>query len=131
MMLVDASALVAIVLDEPDGPVLAQRIEQSQVAITTPIAVFEAVLGIRRVLEVSVGNALHALGLFIQRAGIAVVPVDADSYLTALAAFERFGKGTGHPAQLNLGDCFAYAVAKQNSVALLYKGDDFAHTDLA
>ena len=49
----------------------------------------------------------------------------------ALGAFDRFGKGSGHPARLNLGDCFAYAMAKQHGVPLLYKGDDFSQTDLA
>lgn len=50
--------------------------------------------------------------------------------MLALAAFERFGKGSGHPAQLNLGDCFAYAIAKRHGIKLLYKGNDFSQTDL-
>jgi len=129
-MLVDASALVAIVLDEPEGPALASRLEASPTRLTTPVAIFEAVLAIRRVLETSLGNALHGLLLFLQRAHITVVAVDEEAQLLALAAFERFGKGSGHPAQLNLGDCFAYAIAKRHGIKLLYKGNDFSQTDL-
>jgi ribonuclease VapC len=129
-MLVDASALVAIVLNESEGPTLVRRLESSSVRLTTSVAIFEAVLAIRRVLQTSVGNALHGLLLFIQRAQVTVVAIDEEAHLLALAAFERFGRGTGHPAQLNLGDCFAYAAAKKHGVKLLYKGDDFSRTDL-
>ena len=59
---------------------------------------------------------------------VGITPADGDA---ALEAFARYGKGRGHPAQLNLADCFAYAVAKNQGVALLFKGDDFSRTDLA
>ncbi len=59
-----------------------------------------------------------------------LVPIAAAESREALAAHARFGKGRGHPARLNMGDCFAYGCATANDAALLYKGDDFAHTDL-
>jgi ribonuclease VapC len=68
---------------------------------------------------------------FLTEAGIDTRPITPDIGEAALAALARYGKGMGHPAQLNLGDCFAYAMAKRHGVPLLYKGDDFSHTDLA
>ena len=58
------------------------------------------------------------------------MPISSQEADAALDAFSRFGKGQGHPAQLNMGDCFAYAVAKNRRVPLLYKGNDFVHTDV-
>ena len=68
---------------------------------------------------------------FLERAGIDVVPIDRVAGDIAIDAHARYGKGSGHPARLNLGDCFAYAMAKQHGVPLLYKGADFSQTDLA
>jgi ribonuclease VapC len=67
---------------------------------------------------------------FLALAGIAVAPIEASAAHAALDAFARYGKGTQHPAQLNLGDCFAYAQAKSSGAALLFKGDDFSKTDV-
>jgi ribonuclease VapC len=67
---------------------------------------------------------------FLREARVEIMPIDDDIGAAALRAFDRFGKGRD-PAQLNLGDCFAYAMAKRHGVPLLYKGDDFALTDLA
>jgi ribonuclease VapC len=64
-------------------------------------------------------------------AGVRTVSVTERETETALAAFSRYGKGRGHPAQLNLGDCFAYALAKNHRAALLFKGEDFDKTDIA
>jgi len=63
--------------------------------------------------------------------GFVLVPISDAEADVSLAAYERFGKASGHPARLNMGDCFAYACAKTNNAKLLYKGDDFKHTDLA
>jgi len=79
----------------------------------------------------AVGEMMLLVLQFLEQAGISLVDVRADAHLIALSAHERFGKGTGHPAQLNMGDCFSYAVAKTAGVPLLYKGRDFAQTDLA
>ena len=66
----------------------------------------------------------------IARNSLVTLPFDLHHYRAAATAFERFGKGRGHPAQLNLGDCMTYAVAKTHGVPLLYKGNDFDNTDI-
>ena len=66
----------------------------------------------------------------VDRLGIAVVPVSVEQVRLGRVAHQRFGRGSGHPARLNLGDCFAYALAKDTGEPLLYKGDDFVHTDV-
>ncbi len=130
-MFVDASAIVAILTREPEAARLADRLEGATTPITSAIAVFEAALGLCRKRHASVAEAHADLGSFLQITGIQTVPITSREAATALDAFARYGKGRGHPAQLNLGDCFAYAVAQNHQVPLLYKGDDFAHTDAA
>ncbi|MBL8583733.1 MAG: type II toxin-antitoxin system VapC family toxin [Rhizobiaceae bacterium] len=68
---------------------------------------------------------------FLREARIDIVPIDGAEAWLAIDAFERYGKGCGHPARLNLADCFSYASARTSGVGLLYKGEDFARTDLA
>jgi ribonuclease VapC len=68
---------------------------------------------------------------FLSEAGIAVVPIEPDDADAAIRGFTEYGKGRGHPARLNLADCLAYACAKRLDMPLLYKGDDFAKTDMA
>jgi len=80
--------------------------------------------------QASVDQASRDVGQFIAIAGVAVVPVTDRETETALDAFWRYGKGRGHPAQLNLGDCFAYAMAKNHRKRLLFTGDDFDRTDI-
>ena len=129
-MFVDASAIVAILTKEPEADALADRLDEASGCITSPIAVFEATLAICRKRRTSVTDARDDVREFLDIARIeilAVAPGDGD---TALQAFARFGKGRNHPAQLNLADCFAYAVAKNCGVPLLFKGDDFAKTDI-
>ena len=67
----------------------------------------------------------------MSEAGIEVVPIAGEETRSALDACQRFGKGRGHPARLNLGDCFAYACATTRGVPLLFVGNDFVHTDVA
>lgn len=130
-MFVDASAFVAMLLPEEDGPRLAMRLERSVQRLTSPIAIFETALALRRVFKISTGDAWQVLLAFVQRTNVSIAGVDQDAHLLALIAHDRYGKGTGHPAQLNMGDCFSYAMAKRAGVPLLYKGNDFALTDLA
>lgn len=129
-MFVDASALVAIVTREPDATVLVQRLEKALDPITSPMAIYETAMAIRRKLGGGTKEAKSDLDAFLMLTGIRVVPITPEDTDRALAAHERYGRGTGHPARLNMGDCFAYAAAKGRGVALLYKGDDFAQTDL-
>lgn len=67
---------------------------------------------------------------FVKAARVEMVSIGPEMHLLALNAHQLYGKGTGHPAQLNMGDCFSYAMAKSTSGELLYKGSDFRHTDL-
>ena len=73
---------------------------------------------------------INLVDRFLSRPTVRVVAFGLEHYRLAAAAFDRYGKGRGHPAQLNFGDCMAYAVAKARDVPLLYKGDDFAQTDV-
>ena len=129
-MFVDASAIVAILTREPEADVLADLLERARAPITSPIAVFEAVLGICRKRHTSIEEAEEDVSEFLELAKIQLIPITANEADTALAAFSRYGKGRNHPAQLNLGDCFAYAVAKNFRTSLLFKGDDFSKTDI-
>jgi ribonuclease VapC len=127
-MFVDASALTAMLVDERDARELLARLQVSAVRITSPLAVWETVLAVARILAIEVKAAEVAVEEFLVLIGIKVEPVAAEVRSTALDAFARFGKGR-HPAALNFGDCFAYACARQAGVPLLYKGDDFPLTD--
>jgi len=130
-MFVDASAIVAILTREPEADALADVLESARSPITSPIATFEAVLGVCRKRHASVEEAEEDVREFLGVAGVRTVSVTERETETALVAFSRYGKGRGHPAQLNLGDCFAYAIAKNHRTALLFKGEDFDKTDIA
>lgn len=129
-MFVDASAIVAILTREPDADALADALEAARLPITSPIAVFEAVLGICRKHHASVAEARVDVQEFLAAADIRTVSITDKEAETALEAFARYGKGRGHPAQLNMGDCFAYATAKNHRASLLFKGEDFNKTDI-
>ena len=131
MMFVDASAIVAILSDEAEREVLANRLDAAEGAITSPLAIFEVVAALVRKERLTVARTAALVQRFLDEAEIETSSIDADTGNVALQAFDRYGKGRGHKAQLNLCDCFAYAMAKQHGVPLLYKGDDFSQTDLA
>jgi len=99
-MFVDASAIVAILTREPEADALADVLENSRAAITSPIAIFEAVLGICRKRHASIEEVEHDVGEFLEVAGVRTAPITDKEAHTALAAFSRYGKGRGHPAQL-------------------------------
>src|SRR5271166_6055383 len=130
MMFVDASAIVAILTREPEADALADALNGARSPITSPIAVFEATLGICRKRHASVAEAQADVEEFLGTAGVRTVSISGKEAETALDAFSRYGKGHGHPAQLNLGDCFAYAVARNYRTSLLFKGEDFDKTDI-
>ena len=129
-MFVDASAIVAILTREPEADALADLLETARSPITSPIAIFAAVLGICRKRHASGDEAEKDVGEFLEIAGVRTAPITDQEAHTALAAFSRYGKGRGHPAQLNLGDCFAYAMARNAGTTLLFKGDDFDKTGI-
>lgn len=125
-MVIDSSALAAILFGEPERR---QFIEAIEAADSKLISVANW-LEISIIIEARTGaEGSRDLEQFIERAGIEIVPVDLEQGRFARDAWLRFGKGR-HPAALNYGDCFAYALAKSRSQTLLFKGDDFIHTDI-
>jgi len=125
-MVIDTSAIVAILLDEPDRKSFAERLESADRSVISAANFVEASI----VLESRYGAAgVLALDALMSTARIEMLPVDAQHARVAREAFRSFGKGR-HPAGLNFGDCFAYALAKVRGEPLLFKGDDFAQTDL-
>lgn len=130
-MFVDASALVAILTSEREYAALTEQVEGSDRAITSALAIFETVAAVCRKRSVAVEIAERDVLEFLRAASIEIVPIGSDEGRAALTAFARFGKGQGHPAQLNMGDCFAYACARTHAVPLLFVGNDFPQTDIA
>jgi ribonuclease VapC len=130
MMFVDASAIVAILNREPEADTFAEAIEQHAGGLTSAIAIYEATLALCRIRHVTIEEAAADVDEFMSVAGVQPMPITAAETRTALAAFARYGKGRGHPARLNMGDCFAYAMARNLRVPLLFKGNDFPKTDI-
>jgi ribonuclease VapC len=130
VIVVDASAIVAMLTREADADMLLTTLETAGPAETTPVAVYEAVLGVSRKRQWSVAEAEAHVRDFLEAAGVSVQPIQPETAHVALEAFARYGKGRGHPARLNLGNCFIYAQAKAGGASLLYKGDDFSKTDI-
>ena len=126
---IDASAIVAILAAEEDGPALSARVDRAGSIHTSPIAIYEAVLALARRRVVSIVDAQQAVDAFISSSGTQIIPITSEIGREAIRAFARYGRGR-HPAALNMGDCFAYACARTLVVPLLYKGEDFAQTDL-
>ncbi|WP_183215009.1 type II toxin-antitoxin system VapC family toxin [Brevundimonas aurantiaca] len=128
-MFIDASALTAILIDEPDAGDLRVRLAARVPRSTSPMAVWETVLAVsrRRVMEIE--DAEGVVEDFLRLAKIEVVAIPAEVRREAIRAHARYGKGR-HPAALNFGDCFAYACARHARSPLLYKGDDFSRTDI-
>ena len=126
MIALDASAVVAVALDEPEAEAFGRAIAAREAVIGAP-SLFET----RLVLTDRMPSFAEAfLDGFLVSPELRVVAFTFEMYRVAADAFEKFGKGRGHPAKLNFGDCMAYAVARHYGVPLLYKGNDFSHTDI-
>lgn len=126
-MVLDTSAIIATIANEQDSPGFREAILGAESLLMSSVAVLET----RIVLFARLG--LVAVDLFeelLDRAGIVVVPFDDEMAKTAFDAFRRYGKGTGHPAQLNIVDCAVYSLARERSQPLLFKGRDFDQTDI-
>lgn len=130
MIFVDASAIVAILGRESEAELFLEVLLAADDRATSALAVYEAVLAVSRTTKLNLSTAEFIVGEFLAAARIDVLPIDPAHAGAALAAFALYGKGRGHPAQLNMGDCFAYAMAKSRDAALLFKGDDFVRTDI-
>jgi ribonuclease VapC len=128
MIVVDSSALLAIFEGEPDAPAFAAAIAQADRLLISAVTVHET--GV--VLRLRHGEAaLTRLWRFLlEENDFEIVPFDQSQAREALTAFGRFGKGLDPKARLNLADCVTYALAKSMNLPLLFKGDDFTHTDV-
>jgi ribonuclease VapC len=127
-IVIDASALVAIFRSEVDSAQLVERIASYRTRILSATTWLEAAMVCESASEREGGGA--DFDALIRELGIDVISFTPEQARLAFAAFRRFGKGRGSKAGLNFGDCFAYALAKDMQAPLLFKGDDFAHTDL-
>lgn len=126
-MIIDTSALVAILRDEPDAARFASAIEAAVAPRISAMTYVELGAVIDRARDAVASRRVDEL---LEVARIAIEPVTVEQARTAREAYRDFGKGSGHPAGLNLGDCFSYALAKTLGEPLLFKGSDFAETDV-
>jgi ribonuclease VapC len=126
-MVIDTSAVLAILLDEPERSIYNEIIEDADTRWMSAASFVETSI----VIEARHGaDGVQDLDLLLERAEIDLVPVDPKQARAARRAWSRFGKGR-HPAALNYGDCFSYALAITAAQPLLFKGDDFDKTDVA
>ena len=125
-MVLDTSALLALLLNEPEAEDFRAAVEEDTTRLVSAATLLETALVIEARKGEPGGRELDTL---IHKADVVVVPVDAEHVFEARRAYRRFGKGR-HAAGLNFGDVFAYALARTAGEALLFKGDDFAKTDI-
>lgn len=128
-MMIDATAIVAILNSEPDADMLAGAIDAAEKRFTTPVAVLEATAALMREHDWSGEEAASIVREFLATASVEVVAITESVTKGAVRAYEKFGRGR-HPAQLNLNDCLVYASAKELKTPLLFKGNDFLWTDI-
>jgi ribonuclease VapC len=126
-VIIDASALLAILREEPEAPACAEAIEQADVRRVSAANFLEASIVIDAGRDPVASRRFDEL---IDRSAIIIEPVTAEQARIGREAYRDFGRGSGHRARLNFGDCFAYALAKTTGEPLLFKGDDFRHTDV-
>ncbi|OJU40865.1 MAG: VapC toxin family PIN domain ribonuclease [Microbacterium sp. 69-10] len=125
-MIVDSSVLVAMLLDEPEGGALAARLDADPIVISAATLTEASIVLWGRAGDLMV----QKLDELLEGIGATVASVDEQQARIARDAYRRYGRGSGHPARLNYGDCFSYALAIARDEPLLFKGDDFVHTDV-
>jgi ribonuclease VapC len=126
-VIVDTSALIAILRQEPEASRLADAVDSASEVRISAGTLFEACIVADRLRDPLIGQRLDDL---CARIPLIVVAPDEAHVRIARQAYRKFGKGSGHKARLNFGDCFAYALAKITGEPLLYKGRNFGHTDV-
>jgi ribonuclease VapC len=126
-MIVDSSAIIAILKREPDWRVYSSALNTSKISRISAATYFES-----SIVVDSWKNPLLSVQLdeLIERFNIEIEPVTPEQAQIARAAYRDYGKASGHPANFNFGDCFSYALARAKREPILFKGDDFIHTDL-
>lgn len=128
-MFLDASAIIGIIAEEDDWTSLSARLGRAEQTYVSSLCIWEASLGLSHKRRWALDEAEHIVRRFVGQIAAEIVAIDDEIGREALRASRLYGKGR-HPAALNMGDCFAYAAARTHGVALLYKGNDFARTDL-
>jgi ribonuclease VapC len=126
-MIVDSSALIAILRNEPEAQAFSETIEKTQSVRISAGTLFEASMVADKFRDPKVSARFDEI---VELSRMVIEPVTADHARIARKAYQDYGKGSGHPANLNFGDCFSYALAREKREPILYKGDDFVHTDL-
>lgn len=129
-MFIDTSAIVSIIMGEPEAGRLADAIAKAKQRYTSPLVRLEACMVLSSRLDIAPHRAQQHFDEFLEVAGVAVISVTDQIGALAVAAFEKFGKGRGNKAKLNLADCMSYACAKAHRAPILFIGRDFAHTDI-
>ena len=127
-LVIDSSALIAILANEPEAESCAKAIRAALHRRISAATFVEAAIVIDSRGDPVANRRLDDL---IRETSISIEPVDEEQAVIARVAYRDFGRGSGHPARLNFGDCFAYALARRRGEPLLFKGDDFGHTDIA
>ena len=126
-MIIDTSALIAILRDEPEAAACARAIEAASRRLVSAANFLEAAIVIDGSRDPVAGRRFDDL---LREAQLVIEPVTESQARIAREAHRDFGRGSGHPARLNFGDCFAYALARLTGEPLLFKGTDFANTDI-
>ncbi len=130
LMFIDTSVIVALLARESDADRFAAAIAEAKARFTSGLVVLEASMRLSTMLDLDPVLVETRIQALLEEARIAIVPINGSIATKAVAAFATYGKGRGHPAQLNLADCMSYACAQAYRVPLLFKGQDFARTDI-
>ncbi|WP_038361476.1 type II toxin-antitoxin system VapC family toxin [Bosea sp. UNC402CLCol] len=129
-MFLDASVIVANLLEEAEAVAIREALFDENELVTSPLAMFEASTRLAAVKRFSIDDGYRVVQAFMEDANVRVAAIDAEVGRIAHHCAGLFHHSTGHPARLNMGDCFAYASARAANLKLAYKGDDFIHTDI-
>jgi ribonuclease VapC len=127
-MILDSSAIIAVLRDEPEAVACAEVIDTAPGCRLSAVNFLETAIVFDAHRDPVISRRLDE---FLRKAGVVIEPVTEEQALIARQAYRDFGKGSGHPAKLNFGDCFAFALAAVTGEELLFKGNDFCETNIA
>jgi ribonuclease VapC len=128
-MFIDSSAIVAVMTLEDDAVALLEHMMRAQSKMINAAVFWEVTVNLAKKRRLTISEANHELRDFLDKFDIEIAAIPPEAGFAAVEAYDRFGKGR-HPASLNFGDCLSYACAKVLKQPLLFKGDDFAQTDV-